>query len=200
MSAASEAHGLVVDKLIGDHDAEKAKLVEAHLAEIAAKDAAAEALVSGSLAASRDHAAEIAALRGEMLQHAPDHQVDMDERAQKASRRLVQQSIVPHNGKQTTLLDAPVSERSSDTVAAIVVPDIHEDLQHSGGDRPLVSAAGDFADLLLEEEEALLDVYNRVSAKRGGGIMDSNGEVQAAASWIAEKLVIMSATSRQQKR
>eukprot|EP01043_Picozoa_sp_COSAG02_P134553 COSAG02_NODE_72722_length_181_cov_440.207317_1_plen_60_part_11 len=60
MSAASEAHGVVVDNLIGDHDAEKARLLEAHSAAIAAKDAAAAALVSGSAAASRDHAAEIA--------------------------------------------------------------------------------------------------------------------------------------------
>eukprot|EP01043_Picozoa_sp_COSAG02_P135830 COSAG02_NODE_74108_length_162_cov_464.984127_1_plen_53_part_11 len=53
MSAASEAHGVVVDNLIGDHDVEKARLLEAHSAAIAAKDAAAAALVSGSAAASR---------------------------------------------------------------------------------------------------------------------------------------------------
>ena len=57
-----------------------------------------------------------------------------------------------------------------------------------GSAKPPFSDAGDFADLLLEEEEALLDVYNRVRVKRGGD-MDANADEQATAAWIAEKLV-----------
>jgi hypothetical protein len=122
----------------------------------------------------------------------------MDERFQKTSSRLVQHSAVPvtHAGKKSSLL-VPVTERSSDPVAAALeVPDIHEALQQSAGGTPAVSAPDDFEDLLLEEEICLLDVYARVSAKRGGS-MDQYAEVQATATWIAEKLVKMSATRKQ---
>eukprot|EP01043_Picozoa_sp_COSAG02_P135761 COSAG02_NODE_74033_length_163_cov_334.656250_1_plen_53_part_11 len=53
MSAASEAHGVVVDNLIGDHDVEKARLLEAH-------------------------SAETAALRTELLDQASEHQAYTD--------------------------------------------------------------------------------------------------------------------------
>ena len=57
----------------------------------------------------------------------------------------------------------------------------------------------ELAGLLLEEEQALLDVYNRVSARRGTD-MSQKGEMLPTPAWIADKLVKINASRKQQKQ
>ena len=66
-------------------------------------------------------------------------------------------------------------------------------------DEPPVDDDDEFAGLLLEEEQALLDVYNRVSARRGTA-MGREVEMLPTPAWIAEKLVKINATRKQQKQ
>jgi hypothetical protein len=100
-SEAAEAHtterqgdSLAVEKLVAEHAVEKAKLQKQHAAVLAAKDTAAQCLVDGSAGASQDHAAELAALRSDLLTQATEHQeytdalsMKMEEIAQVRNRR-----------------------------------------------------------------------------------------------------------------
>eukprot|EP01044_Picomonas_judraskeda_P030659 COSAG03_NODE_11125_length_610_cov_1.350294_1_plen_156_part_01 len=74
----------------------------------------------------------------------------------------------------------------------------HEEAQlGSRCDEPPVDADDEFAGILLEEEQAFLDVYNRVSTRQDAD-MGREGEVRATAAWIAEKLVKINAARKQQ--